>query len=137
MKKNLYLPIFCLFTLFLGMAAGCGGKNPYKIVPVRGTATYQGKPLPADFMLEFKPAEGRASMGKIQGEAGSFEAIYSPSKKGVQVGEQTVRILWGKNPETDPVPEEYVEMMTKYGMESPGKKIEIKKKDLNLTLEFD
>ncbi len=117
---------------------GCAPKAPYALVPISGVATYQGKPIPNGFRVEFEPVDGsRASFGNIQ-EGGKFEAIHTPSQKGVKTGMCKVKIFWNDNPEINPVPEEYAEMIAKYGMSGTDvKEIEIKKKNNNLKIDFE
>ncbi len=118
--------------------SGCGPKAPYQLVPISGVATYQGKPIPTGFRVEFEPTDGsRPSFGNIQ-EGGKFEVVHTASQKGVKAGPCKVKIYWNGNPETDPVPEEFAEMMSKYGMTgSDVKEVEIKKKDNNFKLDLE
>ncbi|MBP3557394.1 MAG: hypothetical protein J6K20_06785 [Thermoguttaceae bacterium] len=118
--------------------SGCGPKAPYELVPISGVATYQGKPIPTGFRVEFIPADGsRSSFGNIQ-EGGKFEAVHTPSQKGVKSGTCQVKIYWNDNPEINPVPEEYAEMIAKYGHTGTDvKEIEIKKKDKNFKIDFE
>ncbi|MBQ7110044.1 MAG: hypothetical protein IJO06_02385 [Thermoguttaceae bacterium] len=118
--------------------SGCGPKAPYELVPISGVATYQGKPIPTGFRVEFEPTDGsRPSFGNIQ-EGGKFEVVHTASQKGVKAGPCKVKIYWNGNPETDPVPEEFAEMMSKYGMTgSDVKEVEIKKKDNNFKLDLE
>ncbi|MGI6402303.1 MAG: hypothetical protein ACOX0A_09410 [Thermoguttaceae bacterium] len=116
---------------------GCKPKAPYGLIPISGVATYQGQPIPEGFRIEFEPTDGsRASFGNIEA-GGRFEAIHTASQKGVKAGPCKVRIYWNKNPETEPVPEEYSEMMAKYGMSGPDAlDVTIEKKSKDFKVEF-
>ncbi len=118
--------------------SGCGPKAPYELVPISGVATYQGQPLPTGFRVEFEPTDGsRPSFGNIQ-DGGKFEVIHTASQKGVKAGMCKVKVYWNGNPETDPVPEEFAEMLSKYGMSGTDvKEVEIKKKDNNFKVDFE
>ena len=118
--------------------SGCGPKAPYELVPISGVATYQGKPIPTGFRVEFEPSDGsRPSFGQIQ-DGGKFEVVHTASQKGVKAGACKVKIYWNGNPETDPVPEEYAEMIAKYGPSGTDvSEIEIKKKDNNFKLDLE
>lgn len=121
--------VACLFLL------GCGQKTPYSIVPIEGTVSYQGKPLPRSFVLEFRSdPQYRPSQGWI-GDNGKFKAVHTPSITGCPVGPCTVHVRWGGSEGTKP-PEGFDEMLENYGFESPGLPMEIKKKDLNFKIDF-
>ena len=118
--------------------SGCGPKAPYDMVPISGVATYQGAPLPTGFRVVFEPTDGsRSSFGNIQ-EGGKFEAVHTASIKGVKAGTCKVKVFWNGNPETDPVPEEFAELMSKYGMTGTDvKEVEITKKDNKYKVDFE
>jgi hypothetical protein len=68
---------------------GCGGTDG--VAPVRGTVTFQGKPL-AEAMVVFTPvAGGRASEGKTDSN-GKYQLLYSVSELGAVVGKHEVRV---------------------------------------------
>ena len=135
MNKTIYIAALLVATLVT--ICGCKPKAPYGLVPIAGVATYQGQPIPVDFRVEFEPTDGsRSSFGNIQ-EGGKFEAVHTASQKGVKAGMCKVRVYWNKNPLTDPVPEEYEEMIEKYGMTGPdAPEVEITKKDKNFKIDF-
>lgn len=81
----------CL-AFVLGCGGGDGAKPMKNLVPVKGTVTYDGKPLDHG-MVSFAPAEGSAGQpatGKI--ENGSFTMITTVSAPGVVAGKYRVRI---------------------------------------------
>jgi hypothetical protein len=73
------------------LAPGCAEPGP-QVVPVRGTVTRQGKPVPRLF-LDFQPAEGRNSWA-FTDEQGRYELEYDEGRKGAEVGEHTVTVSW-------------------------------------------
>ena len=130
------------FLLGLGACAltpltGCKPKAPYALVPIKGVATYNGQPLPEGFSIQFEPEDGsRPSFGKI-GPGGSFEAIHTATQKGVKTGKNVVKVYWNEPPELNPVPEEYKNLMAKYGFTgSETMTVDIQKKDSNFTVDF-
>jgi len=123
----------------LCLVCGCKPKAPYEIVPLSGKVTYQGKPLPNTFHIEFEAGDGsRPSMGKILDDAGSFETWHTGTQKGVKPGPNTVTVYWDADPNVTPVPEEYVDMIAKYGFTGTDKlKVEIKGKDSKFEVKFE
>ena len=118
--------------------SGCKPKAPYALVPISGTVTYQGKPLDERFHIQFEPDDGsRPSMGKI-GSDGSFEAVHTASQKGVKQGPCAVVVYWNGDPVVDPVPEEFADMVAKYGFTGSDKlKVEISKKDTKFEVKYE
>ena len=80
---------------------GCGKSEPDNVVHVRGTVTYDGKPIPLGMIL-FEPDPSRGTRGQ-QGHAdikdGRFDTTVS--EKGAAIGHQIVRVTGGDgvNPE--------------------------------------
>ncbi|MGL6196113.1 MAG: hypothetical protein ACRC2T_14955 [Thermoguttaceae bacterium] len=132
MDKNIRLFSFFVLVAIVTFT-GCD-KSPYKVVPIEGTATWKGNPIPEGFSLEFTPEEGRASSGFISKE-GKFKTVYSAQKDGVQTGKNKVKVMWNTGT-MPPPPEEYIELVNTYGYKSEGIEIEIKKADKNLTIDF-
>jgi len=124
-----------LFALLSITIFGCTPKAPYDVVPIEGTATYDGKPIPQDFAIKFSPSNGmNESTGLIQ-EGGKFKAVHTVDIIGVPTGSCTVKVIWNGGIETKP-PAEYQPLLKKYGFQSEGLPIEITKKDLNLKIDF-
>ncbi len=121
-----------------GAICGCGPRAPYKLVTIKGVATYQGTPLPTGFVLQFEPTDAsRVSVGVIR-EGGKFEAVHTPLQKGVKQGACKIRVYWAEPPELKPVPEEFEELLARYGMYGEdAPEIEIKKKNLNFEINFE
>jgi hypothetical protein len=71
------------------LLAGCGGP---RIVPVKGTITRKGKPVPYLF-INFMPEGGRPSWG-VTDEAGRFTLAYDDKQNGALVGTHTVWVQW-------------------------------------------
>ena len=90
----------------LALAAGCG-KEAVKLVPVAGTLTVNGKPVPAgSVQLRADPARGNRSMevpvGVIRPD-GRFE-LETGGKKGVPPGWWKVVVLADNFQAADPPP---------------------------------
>lgn len=73
--------VFCLW--------GCGGSGP-ELVPVRGTVTLDGDPLP-EATLIFIPENGRNSTATTDA-SGRYELWYTRDRKGAVPGEHTVQV---------------------------------------------
>ena len=123
----------CLFATI-----GCAPKAPYSLVEISGVASYQGTPLPEGFRVEFAPTDGsRPSFGVIH-PGGKFELVHTASQKGAKVGTCKVRVYWNENPQTNPAPEEYQEMLSKYGMTGEdAPEVEVSKKDKDFKVNFE
>lgn len=76
------------------LLAGCGDSG---VVPVAGTLTYKGKPVP-NAVLNFVPEKGRPSLGETDPQ-GRFVLTYDPQTKGAEVGKHRVFVL--HNPAAD------------------------------------
>jgi len=83
----MYRLLFCLTGVLLLLALGCGPNLPYPVVPLSGTVTYQGTPVPG-LPIFFMPTEGRDSNG-FSDENGRFTMIYTARVDGVQTGRGT------------------------------------------------
>ncbi|MDR1385665.1 MAG: hypothetical protein LBJ67_17725 [Planctomycetaceae bacterium] len=124
-----------LFALFALSFIGCSPKAPYDVVPIEGTVTYDGKPIPRDFAIKFRPDNGmNESTGNIQ-EGGKFKAIHTVDIDGVPTGKCTIRIMWNGSLGTN-APAEYQPLLQKYGFQSEGLPLEITKKDKNVKIDF-
>lgn len=126
-------------AVLCGVVAGCNNaKAKYALVPVKGVVTYQGKPLPSGFRVEFAPADGsRASFGNLADD-GTFEAIHSPQQKGVKTGTCKVQVYWNADPTVTPVPDEYKDLIARYGFTgTENYTVEISKKESNLEIKFE
>src|SRR5690348_16271909 len=77
LRESSMCRVACLLTLvssFLLAVTGCGsngGKAPGKTVPVKGTVTYQGKPLTKG-TVRFEPDAGPEAEGEIRPD-GTYE----------------------------------------------------------------
>lgn len=132
-----------LFLSSLGAGAlltlvGCKPKAPYELVPISGVVKYKGQPLDDKFHIEFTPKDGsRPSMARINAD-GSFEAVHTASQKGVKPGSNEVIVYWNADPTVTPVPDEFKEMMEKYGFTGKAKlTVEITKKDNNFEVNYE
>ncbi len=89
------LPIVALLGLVC-LASGCGGGDSYKVAPVSGTLTVDGKPV-AGIVVTFQPAAvsghnpGPGSTGKTD-ENGKFTLLFATKerKPGAAVGKHRV-----------------------------------------------
>lgn len=104
MLRNNWLSAVAVGILTV-LALGCGSK--YDTVPVKGKVTYDGQPVPA-LILQFKPAQGRASQGTT-GPDGSFEMTYTIDQKGVMPGEHEITASWSPPSDDGSKPPEVVQ----------------------------
>jgi hypothetical protein len=78
----------------VGLLAGCHDGDGLERVPITGTLTIQGKPLPGA-SIQFLPLEGSNLPGAlgVSDETGRFEVISSREEDtGVPPGEYSVRV---------------------------------------------
>jgi len=131
-------------TLMISLAAGCSGGGP-EIVPVEGTVTHNGDPVP-NLLIYFVSTEGRPSWG-ISDSSGHFVLDYDAQHKGARVGthkiwvvdqstnvDPTVAMSGGPRPKRSPAIGEIVE---KYGQNKSTLEVEVKKADRNFQLKLD
>jgi hypothetical protein len=135
MKKLYTIFLIVLFTVTI---FGCSPKAPYDVVRIEGVVTYDGKPLPPDFLLRFRPENGRNESTGFIKENGKFTTIHTVDIDGVPTGKCTVRVQWNGSdaPIPIPPPAEFQPLIKQYGFQSEGLPIEITKKDLNLKIDF-
>jgi hypothetical protein len=133
MKKQMKFWVTLLF--FVMFLVGCGASTPYSIVPIEGVASWDGKSLSPEFSLQFEPLDGRTHSTGIIQNGGKFRTVHTPDFDGVPTGKVRVIVEWhgglGENP-----PKEYEPLLKKYGHGTEGLQLEITKKDLNLTIDF-
>ena len=127
------------------LAAGCGPRGP-EIVPIEGTVTHNGEPVP-NLRIYFMPTDGRPSWA-ISDASGHFVLDYDPEHRGAKVGTHTVWILdessnvdptvamsgGAARPKRSPAIGQIVE---KYGREKSTLQVEVKKTDRNFQLKLD
>lgn len=78
---------------------GCGGGDGVDLVPVEGTVTLDGQPLP-DAWVTFSPELGRPSSGKTDSE-GRYRLQYTPDARGAVPGKHHVTISTFVEPDSD------------------------------------
>jgi hypothetical protein len=127
---SILLFAFVAITIF-----GCGTKAPYGVVRVEGVVTWEGKQLPQDFILKFKPTDDKGESSGIIKTGGKFTAVHTPEIDGVPIGKCSVFVLWGGGLYSNP-PAEYEPLLKKYGFGTEGLPLEIVKKDFNLKIDF-
>lgn len=87
------MPNFCFAMLnlvfggLLVVSLGCTGGNPDGRIPVSGTVTWEGEPIPAGYILFESTSGGKSSGGQIVD--GSFSLV---AKKGIPQGTYKVKI---------------------------------------------
>jgi hypothetical protein len=127
--------------LAASLLAGCTRTGP-DIVPVEGTLTYKGKPVP-NLRVYFQPTEGRMSWGDTDAQ-GKFKLDYDPDYDGAKVSSHTVYVVDAST--LDPTieqppggkPPEIAEILAKYGNEQISPlKVEITKAVYDLELKLD
>ncbi|HKA06052.1 MAG TPA: hypothetical protein VKD71_02260 [Gemmataceae bacterium] len=124
------------------LLSGCSGSN---VVPVSGTVTYKGQPVPNAY-VHFVPQTGRPSLGETDAN-GKFTLSYDPETKGAELGKHRVFMQYnaladnsrpGVIPgETPPLANEWKEFFSKYGPDKSTLSIEISKSTSDLKLELD
>ncbi len=136
-----FLSLFALIVVS-STFAGCGGP---KVVPVKGSATYQGKPVP-NLIIQFAPAKGRPSTATTDAN-GHFEAEVDRTLKGAVVGTHKISVvvaakdpieetrLAAGEPPLDPV---RAAIFSRFGKaDASPLTIQITKAEPNLELKFD
>jgi len=124
---------FCAF--FAAVELGCNSSGP-AIVPVSGTVTRNGKPVPF-VSLYFQPTSGRPSVGNCDGE-GRFKLGYTRDQDGAKVDTHTVFVVYVNGGAAGPPPADFQEIYKKYGTpELSPLKIEVKKAMKNLEIKLD
>jgi hypothetical protein len=79
-----------LATTLVVVASGCS-QGP-KLVPVTGTVTAAGQPVP-NILLVFTPKEGRPSMAHAD-DQGKFQLMYEKDRPGAMAGTYKVTVYW-------------------------------------------
>src|SRR4051812_2168567 len=77
---------------------GCGPR----IVPVAGTLTRNGRPVP-NVTVYFQPASGRPSLGNCDAE-GKFTLGYTRERSGAKLGSHTVYVVYFPEDSAGPAP---------------------------------
>lgn len=78
---------------------GCAPEGK-KVVPVNGTVTRSGKPVP-NVTVHFRPDNGRPSWGKTD-DSGRYSLNYDPQRNGAEVGPHRVFVeLRPSSPDED------------------------------------
>jgi hypothetical protein len=130
--------------MFLVSAAGCGRGGP-EIVPIEGTVTHNGEPVP-NLRIYFVSIDGRPSWGDSDSN-GHFALDYDGQNKGAKVGthkiwvfdlstnvDPTAAMSGSARPNRSPVVGEIVQ---KYGQGKSTLEVEVKKADRNFQLKLD
>ncbi len=81
---------FCTCLLLLLATLGCGESGP-KLVPISGTVTFKGAPVPAGY-ISFTPPPGGGAVRVIQIKDGKYDSAEMVGDKGVHPGNNTVVI---------------------------------------------
>jgi hypothetical protein len=114
---------------------GCSRSGP-EIVPVTGTVTRNGKPVPF-VTVYFQPTSGRPSLGNCDSE-GRFKLGYTRDQDGAKVDTHTVYVVYFNEAAGGPAPADFKEIYKKYGTpELSPLKIEVKKPMKNLEIKLD
>src|SRR5262245_26251540 len=131
-------------VLLISCAGGCVQSGP-EIVPIAGTVTYNGQPVP-NVRIIFQPDPGRMSWG-ISDASGRFALEYDSDHKGAKVGTHTVYVV-DEGAITDPTAvlagakaqkraPEIAQALAKYAPDKSTLTVEVKKADRNLQLKLD
>jgi predicted small lipoprotein YifL len=139
---------FLASSILMGLLAiGCGNKGP-SVVPVSGTVTHSGKPVP-NLFINFEPESGRPSWA-VSDEQGKFVAKYDSTQDGMVTAKHKVWFQWRPRDPKDQMIEqgfakgkssktaEVKEILKKYGnRDNPEVSIEIKQATPNLEIKLD
>jgi hypothetical protein len=135
--------------LFAGllMLAGAGGctKSGPELVPIAGTVTHNGQPVP-NLRIIFQPEHGRISWGSSDAN-GRFVLHYDADHEGAKVDNHTVYVA-EEGANVDPTAAmagaksqkrlpELAAAIAKYGPEKSTLNVEVKKADRNFQLKLD
>jgi hypothetical protein len=134
--------LICLLACLLCL--GCGRKAAIEVVPITGTVTWHGTPVP-DLFVNFEPAKGRPSWAMTDAQ-GKYETHYTPDQPGVLAGEcrvwmtikpkspqeeqQMVKGTYGRMQELKP-------LLSKYGRTSSPLTFIISSKNTEIDLALD
>ncbi|AWM36468.1 hypothetical protein GobsT_57270 [Gemmata obscuriglobus] len=131
--------------LFLALVGAGGCSDGPKIVPVSGTVTRNGQPVP-HMTVNFEPATGRPSWG-VSDESGRFTLEYDASTKGAVVGTHKVWVAWrpaSPKEELDAAkgrgkkPADLVAIQQKYGaVDKSPLRVEVTEAVQNLDIKLD
>ena len=134
MVRSMFSPVLAI--VLSPLLCGCGDSGP-KVVPVSGTLTRNGTPVP--FMeVYFIPIQGRNSVG-MSDDLGRFKLGYTVDTEGAQVGSHSVFVTFNPPAETGfPPPPELAQITAKYGStEVSPIKIEITEPVDDLEIKLD
>ncbi len=81
--------LFIAMLFLLETSGGCGQSNPYS--PVRGTVTFQDKPVPNAVVI-FEATQGSISVAADANEAGVYQARRSQQIPGLPPGDYRVTV---------------------------------------------
>lgn len=123
---------------------GCSRGGP-EIVPIAGTVTHNGEPVP-NMRIYFVPTDGRPSWGDSDA-SGHFVLDYDPEHKGAKVGthtiwlhdlgatvDETAAMSGAARPKRSPAA---AQLVAKYGRDKSTLKVDVKKADRNFQLKLD
>jgi hypothetical protein len=91
-------------VVLIGGLTGCSSGSGLEVeetVPVSGTATFQGKPLPG-YLVTFVPNDGRRSAGGLTDDQGKFILGTNESGDGCPPGPCKISVVWGGPPQEEP-----------------------------------
>jgi len=128
----------------LAGAGGCNKGGP-ELVPVAGTVTHNGQPVP-NLRIIFQPEHGRISWGSSDA-SGHFVLHYDADHEGAKVDNHTVYVA-EEGANVDPTAAmagvkiqkrspELAAAIAKYGPDKSTLKVEVKKADRNVQLKLD
>ena len=80
----------CVVPFMLFATVGCGESGP-KLVPISGTVTFKGAPVPAGY-ISFTPPPGGGAVRVIQIKDGKYDSAEMVGGKGVHPGNNTVLV---------------------------------------------
>ena len=132
----MYRLLCCLTGMSCLLVLGCAPKLPYPVVPLSGTVTYQGTPVPG-LSIYFAPETGRPSNG-LTDKDGKFTMIYTPQVDGVQIGKGTFYTIVTPGAGDQYNNQELLDTIAKkYGLNNQLLQFEITKKEKNFELKLE
>jgi hypothetical protein len=140
---NRFVFVFAAFLL-VPWIGGCSQGSP-DIVPIAGTVTHNGQPVP-NVRIIFEPTQGRISWA-ISDDKGRFKLDYDPDYDGAKVGTHRVYVV-DESANIDPTAAlsgvkrhkrapEIAAAIDKFSQDKSTLKVEVTKADRNFQLKLD
>lgn len=119
--------------LMLGVALltlalpGCSDSG-MDVVPVEGTVTWNGEPVP-NIVVEFMPTQGNRPSQGFTDENGHFKLNYTIDEEGAEVGTHDVTFAWVADKQGQEPSEAVQEILKLHGAEAVQKNLKLHGED--------